>query len=374
MSESQYFTTQFGEKIKLIPGYGDKTGFNKKAGLEGKKLDEVYKRLHYVEGSKINIEIDNFGRDVITYALLMDYLDALGLLPEEGYGRGIDIGGREGIHAALFRAHHAKHMISADLMDGNDPELNQKMKKIFVNQRKHQIGEYFLKDNPITGSILQKLFPGKKSRRFMTMCGDVPSKKHFYDFNLKREAVVDEFLVGDILKQETRKVDIALCFLALCLIDYKQLIAKVAEMLPSGGVFAFFERYTWGPGPVSGLSGDFPYFEKRLTLADIKKYYEQYKPGELEYVEKLYNLHDPKRTSLQQYIDQSYDVGMHLVGFKPMLVPFLSDTIDESYKPGDAVVRDIDANEVLRDIHHFRPEIEKLDLQTSYFMMVFKKF
>ncbi|OGH59409.1 MAG: hypothetical protein A2725_01105 [Candidatus Magasanikbacteria bacterium RIFCSPHIGHO2_01_FULL_33_34] len=374
MEGKQFFTTQFGEKIELIPGYGDSTGFNKKKALAGKKLNEVYERLHYVEGSSINIEVDNFGRDVITYALLMDFLEDNGLLPKEGYNRSIDIGGREGIHAALFRAQHSKYAVSADLMDGNDPDFAEKMKKIIQNQKKHKWGEMLLEDNPITAPILGKLFPGKKSRRHMTMCGVEPSKKNFYNFNFKREADVDKFMVGDFLNTSVDgKFDMATCFLALCLIDYKKLVEKVSSMLEPGGVFAFFERYTWGPGPVTGLSGDFPYFEKRMTLEDIKKYYQEFKPDELEYVEKLYNHHDPTRTSIKQYVDHSYDAGLNLIAFKPLVVPFLSDTIDETYKPGDPINRDINAKEVLRDINHFRADIDLRDLFTSYFMMAFKK-
>jgi hypothetical protein len=248
------------------------------------------------------------------------------------------------------------------------------MKKIIANQKKHKWGEIFLEDNPIIAPILQKLLPDKKSRRHMTMCGVEPSKKNFYNFNFKREPYVDTFIVGDFLSTGVEgKFDVATCFLALCLMDYKKLVEKVSGMLEPGGVFTFFERYTWGPGPMTGLSGDFPYFEKRLTLDDIKRYYQEYKPDELEYVEKLYNLHDPTRTSIKQYVEHSYNAGLNLVAFRPLIVPFLSDTVDENYKPGDPIHRDIHAKEVLRDIHHFRKDIDLRDLFTSYFMMAFKK-
>lgn len=365
MQENSYFTTQFGENIKLIPGYRETVGYKM-------KLDKTYEKLNYVEGKPVNIKVDNFGKDVITYALLMDLLDEVGLLPKRGYERAIDLGGQEGIHAALFRGHYAKHMTSADLLNGGDPELTKKMKQIIANQKKHKLGEFLFQDNPLTAPILQKLFPGKASRRFSPMCGIIPSKKHFYDFNFKRELKVDEFVVGNFIEKVTGQFDIVLSFLTLCLVDFSQAIKKISDILPSGGVFATIDRYAWGPGAQGGVCGDFPYFEKRLTLEDMKRYYEQYHPEELQYVEKLYNKFDPKRTSTKQMVQLAYDRGLHLIAYRPLIFPSLSDTRD-SYKGRIELNRDIDANEVLRDIHHFRPDIGLDDLYTSYFMMVFKK-
>ena len=302
----------------------------------------------------------------------MDLLDELGLLPENGYERAIDLGGQEGIHAALFRGHYAKHVTSADLLNGGDTQLPQKMKYIIKNQKKHQLGEFLFQDNPLTSSILKKFFPGKESRRFSPMCGVVPSKKHFYNFKFKRELNVDEFVVGNFIDKVTGQFDIVLSFLTLCLVDYSKAISKISDILPSGGVFATIDRYAWGTGPQSGVCGNFPYFEKRLTLEDMKRYYGEYHPDELQYVEKLYNKFDPNRTSTKQMVKLAYDNGLHLLAYRPFTFPFLSDTL-ETYKGQIKLNRDIDANEVLRDISHFRNDIGLDDLFTPYFMMVFKK-
>ena len=365
MDEQEYFVSQFGEKIKIIPGYAQKMG-------NTKKLNELYKDLTYTPGMSVKINVNNFGKDLITYALLTELLDSVGLLPEQGYERALDIGGQEGIHAALFRAHYAKHITVTDLMDGRDPELTNKMKQIIRNSKKHKYLEILYRRNKLTAPILQKLFPNMQMRRLMSMCQTFPSFEHYFNFNFKRELAVDEFIVGDFFEKTYGQYDIAVSFLTPCIMDYFKFIKKVSDLLPKGGVFAFITRYQWGPGSLLRMPADIPYFEKRLTLEDMERYYMKYQPDQVAYTRKVFNIFDPNRTSIQQYIKQGYDNNLHLVAMKPLIVPFLSDTIN-SHTNKDEWSREIDAKEVLRDIKHFRSDIGMQDLFVSYNMMVFKK-
>jgi len=365
--EMGYFTTQFGEQIPIIPGYAASIG------REQKLSQELIDRFTYTPGKSLHIDVTNFGKDVMTYALVMEMLESVGLLPETGYRRALDIGGQEGIHPALFRAHYAEHVTSVDLMDGSDPDLTDKMRRIIWNQRKQQALEYLYHDNYISGPVLRRLFPGRVSRRLQSLCDVVPSKRHFYNFRFKRDLAVDEFVVGDFVEKIDGQFDIILSFLTMCLMPYKKAIPKISELLPTRGVFAFISRYTYGPGFLTPLSGDFPYFDKRLTLADIKKYYQEYKPHELPFVDRLYAIHDPDRPTIHQYAAEAYRHGLHLVAYRPLMVPFLSESVDSKWREHGALQNNIDAEQILRDIRHFRPEITLQDLFTSYFVMVFVK-
>ncbi len=71
------------------------------------------------------VRIGKVSGDVYGFALMVDFLAELNLLPEEAYKNLLDIGGREGVHAALFRGLYAKSADVADLQDGNDPELSK---------------------------------------------------------------------------------------------------------------------------------------------------------------------------------------------------------------------------------------------------------
>jgi hypothetical protein len=364
--ETRYFQTEFGESIEIIPGYAESIGRTQQLS------QSLYERMTYTPGKHVTIDVTNFGKDLSTYALVMDAMDSVGLLNRQ-YGKALDIGGQEGIHPALFRAHFAEHVTSVDLMDGSDSQLPKKMKKIVLSQKKQRLFEYLYHDNRISAPLLQSMFPGRVGRRLQSLCEVVPTKHNYYNFRFQRDLDVDEFSVGDFVEKINGQFDIVLSFLTVSLMPYQRTIRKVSELLPSGGIFACIARYTYGPGACTLLNGDFPYFEKRLTKSDIKRYYREYKPEEEAFAERFYSVHDSARPTISQYLDFAYQCGLHPLVLRPMMVPYLNDTEDSMWKRSSELKRDMPIKDILRDIRHMRPEITLEDLFTSYFILILQK-
>ncbi len=361
MQNGRYFITEFGEKISIISGY---------SRINRILTGQFVKKLKPTGlPAKVNINIknpDNCFKDFLTYAHLVDLLEEAGLLPEVGYEKALDIGGAEGIHAALFRSEHAKQIFSIDYMDGSDPKFKEKMKQIVFNHKQTKFKKYDLVRNKIF-RYLSKIYKikGQCANSFFA----IPSERHLYDFKFKRELDVDKFIKGCFLKEINEKFDIVLSFLTLSVMDYKKCMKKIKSILEPGGIFVFFTRYLWGPG-VEYLDGDFPYFYKRLTLNDQKNYYKIWKPQQAQYVEDVYNYH-PYRPTVNDYIEAANENGLSLVTYKRLKYPFLTD-YSKYYHESNPVITDHGSMQILRDIKHFNNDITMDDLMTAYIMMIFK--
>ena len=138
-----YFRTKFGDQIALDPRV-ERVLYpvSIRAVEEQKKM--VHKSYLFREehiGKKI--QISEIGNDLFSFAVLIDLLEELNLLPIGGYKYALDIGGAEGVHAALFRGLYSEKCDVADLLDGRDPNLTKKLRKAIRGKTKEFIIDYF---------------------------------------------------------------------------------------------------------------------------------------------------------------------------------------------------------------------------------------
>lgn len=344
----QYFETSFGDKIEILPEYENSIRRNKrKYILDASSFNKL---KDHTGNARRLMPNDNYTKDFISYAILMHFLEKIGVLPQT-FKKALDIGGAEGVHIALFRSQYAEYVVSNDLEQSKIPDFKGKFKGII---EKYKTGENY--QLPFLGVIIKKWFPY------------FPAETS-YILSPKREPDVDRFEDGNFFKViKDENFDIVLSWNTFSILDYKLIIKKVASLLPKGGIFAFMTRYFWGPGGACYLCGNFPYFEKRLTLEDIKKYYQRYKPGQEKYVKDIYYIHDPHRSSLKQYREWSEEQGFELLGFERMIFPYLEDT-----GKIEAPNRNLDSESILKNISRFRSDIIEDDLKTQRIMMAFKK-
>ncbi len=396
------FTTKFGDDIELLPNVEDHIYYNSTRTLE------EYREILSRDCTEIRRN-DRLGKpvrirpiigDLYHYSILIDLLKELDLIPKDAFDTALDIGGAEGIHAALFRAQFSRSSHVADVLDGRDPELpNKLMTQLWETYRKyrriellrHQDSEGaralegYLRDSLNDDSYRGKRVPRVDHERTL----NVPTFQSYYDMAFKREPKVDEFIIGDWKTTVTGKYDIIINFLCFWLWQRGEAFRKISESLNDGGLFAMNAPYFWisrPSGDDSGyLGGQFPYFEQRLVLEDIVRYYELYKPHLLPIVEDVYNTFDTPRPTVRDYIEAAMDAGLVLRGYRRLYnrqkYALVSKSrfgdrvlVDETYgtpNPGGKVIVDLD--EVLQNIHRFRPDVQFEDLITRNVVMVFQK-
>jgi hypothetical protein len=142
---AEYFETSFGDKIpvdlaiekKLYPLSADEA-FVRDIAENSYASDRFHE-----QNTTTKVGIKKIASDLITFTLLIDYLDEMRLL-NRTYDTVLDIAGAEGIHASLFRGHYAEHASVADVADGADPQLTQKLKRALWKYRAYKIQDRLL--------------------------------------------------------------------------------------------------------------------------------------------------------------------------------------------------------------------------------------
>jgi SAM-dependent methyltransferase len=374
---NQYFETSFGDHIAIQPGverrlYPDSASEEKfKRGIETSFASETFLAKQIVNKT----EIDDVTSDLNTFSLVIDFLEELRLLERE-YDTALDIAGCNGIHAALLRGNYVKHVEVADVADGTDPHLTRKLKRGLWKHRLYKIEDF------LTGGGFGK---HRVKRVNNNKHVNLPSFKNYYNFSFKRTPKVDRFIVGDWRSTAIGRYDFIMNFMCFWLWDHKQSLEKIASSLNPGGIFVTLAPYCWaGRGLGDGgclLGGDFPFFDQRLSLVDIRRYYEQFKPHLAQYVDKVWHFFDPYRPTLNNYIDSARDAGLVVLGSKRLYnsTPNVALTYKERF--GDKIVYGrtdknpviADAGEILTNIHRFRQDVTFEDLVTRGVILVVQK-
>ncbi len=386
-ASSTSFETKYGQKINLIPEVEGILYPNTQKGTDFYEQMLGFESYAYEMEDNIGrkIEIQSIVNDLITFAQLIDFMQEIEAIPPGGFRKALDIAGAEGVHAAFFRGLYAEQCDVADLLDGTDPAFSSKLKSQLRRFKIEKVADYWLHHRPRLAKAVQKM-TGKNFRRGLKRLNstkhiNVPSFENFYNFNFKRQPKVDAFHVGNWFESVQDTYDAIINFQSFWLWDHHKSFKKIASLLEKGGVFATNAPYHWcgRPSLDSGglLGGAFPFFEQRLELDDIQKYYQTHKPEYAQYVEKSYNSTDPARPTITQYIKTAAEHGLICKGYKRIYfrAPY------NLYYKGACLVRslgiqlqiDVDAEEVLRDIHQFRQDVELEDLMTRAVIMVFEK-
>ena len=127
---SKYFETEFGDKIVMNPEIEQKIypkllkGIERFNEQEKKSFPNMIKNKAAPDVSIKNSFINN---DLYSLGVVLDLLSELKILNGRQFNKCLDIAGREGIHAAIFRGLYANEVHVADISNGKDSYLTLKL-------------------------------------------------------------------------------------------------------------------------------------------------------------------------------------------------------------------------------------------------------
>ena len=395
---SEYFTTQFGDKIfissevekKLYPNSIKNSKFYQET-LSSGCVNEFLLKKEVVK--KISLKSGVISNDLYSLGCVLDLLDEIKIIKDRKFKKCLDIGGAEGVHAAILRGLMAKKVHVADAMDGRDPFLTLKLLKELYKYFPFYIIDKFIRgkyglDNlfyKITGYTPASILPRNKNYKHQNSV----SVKNFYHFMFNQIPKVDKYLLGNWFEEVNEIYDIIVTFQCMWLWNHKQVFKKVSDILENNGIFCMMTPYCWA-GRSSGdsgylLGGKFAYFEQRLTKQDIQNYYDKFKPDVAKWVNSAYEAFDPNRPTINDYIDEAYKNGLVLEGVKRIYDNLRYDLISNDkviYKNNlpytspeveNGPVLKIEIDDILKNIRRFRKDVELEDLRTRAVVMVFRK-
>ncbi len=383
---SNHFRTSGGVSIPLTANYEDRIYVGKR-DIRASLADDdwAYRKV----GAKVRVE--RVSLDYYDFCLLYSLLGELRAIPEGGFRSGLDIGGREGTHAAQMRARCVERVSSIDMVDGNDDELDLRLTRQFravdrLSQLRRSALLQAISRLPFGMRLLNSwIYRDGATREYEMSLRVTEQWAEHVDLptwegeGRRRPATVDRFVVGSVYETPLEKHDIIFSFRTVNALDHKKLFKIVGDSLEPGGVFAFHTVYLWGPLFRSGLTGDMPGFDRRLSLEDIEAYYREHKPEQAPHVRDMYGMLDPARPSLRTYVDAAAECGMDLMGYRRLHIA--PTTFSKAMQKGGKIFEDtaywrsigVDPQAILRDIRARRPDVQMEDLDTAGIMLVFKR-
>lgn len=163
--------------------------------------------------------------------------------------------------------------------------------------------------------------------------------------------------------------------LTLTHFDHRELFPKVRDLLTDGGIFTFTVECWWYPINSTQIAGMAPYLCQRLGLEDLIRYFETHQPDvDTKKIADVYNYYrDPSHPTASDYIATAIKNDLH-----PIFVHRHMNTRSYSKRaavPPAHLLRDIGdgAQNALRDIHKFKPDVLLEDLYTSHYLLGFRK-
>ncbi len=348
------FRTSFGREIGFVDGYFD--AHRKSYLADPARLFDNWPRDR-------RMSFWGFSRDVFEYAVVVDFLAHLGL--PMNWHRLMDIGGAEGTMARLFRGEgRAGHVT---IVEANDQQFSLP-DDLFMSL----YGDF---QGVVQGGMTD---PRCRARGFLGMVDQFgyhpPRSSAFYNLALRADPIVDQYWVRDLYGLKDR-FDCITAFLCVPWFDLDRLLPKVYSLLSDSGVFCILEGNWWYAVNATMIVGDFPYACQRLTRDDLRRYFDENHPDETERVLKRYDWFHQGRQhpTLDDFVDIAHRAGFSLLGarrFTPVcdihqktpVSPLVVDRCHHGY-----------LDEVLADIHQFRPDVRLTDLHTAKMLMVFGK-
>lgn len=359
------FTTSYGTRIEVIDGY-------KELHPQIRLADVVTPYAELVP-DRGWMGIDGFIKDVYEYAIMIDFLERLGA--RTFWERGLDIGGAEGTISRLLRgARRLRYAVTIDISDVSRSLSTSTFIKHFLRFRaaclvarySAPLRRFLLGDGEWRGQRLTPLFNN---------WGYWPPRSStFWRLSLRAVPRIDRYIVGDVYQLDER-FDLVTAFFCLDYFDIERVFAKIASLLVEGGTFFFAVSYWWYPVNSTGIVGGFPYCCQRLTPDDVRRYFEQFHPEEVEDVMRRYQYFHCGVThpTLNDFVEIADRYDLALIGsdrlspprdvhHRSVLTPRLLNQFGDSR-----------LDRVLADLHRVRPDVGLIDLQTAYVMAAFEK-
>ena len=358
------FQTSFGTTIPLIPGY-------KEAHPKIRISDIITPYAEMVPDKQMGI--DGFIKDVYEYAMMMDFLENLGI--KTRWDKGLDLGGAEGTMSRLLRGEgKLKTAVTVDISDVSHNLSTQAFLKHYVRFRAACIASRF---SPTLKSFLlgDGLWHGRHLTPLFNHWGYwPPASSKFWNLTLKKAPKIDRYITGDVYDLQ-EKFDLITAFFCLDYFNIDKIFATISRLLTEGGTFFMAVNYWWYSVSAAGIVGDFPYCCQRLTREDFIRYFQEFHPEEADDALQRYNYYHQSaiHPTLNDYAEIADRYDMTTLGSTRLTPP--RDVHHRSAVTPTQLnqFEDSRLQDVLADVRRFRPDVGLLDLQTAHVMLVFQK-
>jgi len=355
--ETASFTTSRGKTIACIPGYREAHPSWKQTNLFG----------------PTPFGIDGFIKDVYQYALMIDFLEGLGV--RTAWDKALDVGGAEGTLSRLLRGEGRARWVATLEVQDLKRRLSTAMFLRYLTR--FQLAVAASRFNPKLRQFLlgERTWRGRRLSPLYADFGYAPPRgSTFWRVWLRTLPRLDRYLIGDFY-QLKEPFDLITSVAALPYFDVEKMFAKVSELLPEGGIFFFLNDNWWFPVNSTLLVGHFPYVGQRLTEPDLCRYVEEFHPGELDdwMARYRYYHHGKEKPTLDGYVEIADRFDLELLGAQRLIPPHLSHFRAVVSPKLLNQCDDTRLRDILEEIQQARPDVGLIDLMTRFYMAAFVK-
>lgn len=345
---SKQFITEFGEKIAFVEGYRAAHKRPWISAVNAPRADEAHK-----------IGFAELYHNALDYGITADFMTRHGLW-DRPYRRSLDIGGSVGVFSRFLRANGiVRHATVSDIKDGSN---RFSWSRYFLFWLKYKLEVFASRFLPRSVGVLRKNY--NKFGYGMSL------RSAMWRMGLWRLPKLDDYAAGDFGKYKPKeKFDLIVSVNSIVYFDVDWLFKRLREITTDDATLCIFSDYSWYPVYGSAIYGDFPYAAQRLTRSDLEKYFRENYPDRADNILTAYDFyHCGKRPTINDLIKSARANGFSLVGTERLMPKKWSRDNRSPLVPAE-----LPLDEVLRDIHKFRPDVTLEDLHTSHFLLVLKK-
>ncbi|MGE0254633.1 MAG: hypothetical protein AB7N54_04220 [Alphaproteobacteria bacterium] len=387
---SDAFVTSFGRGIRFVPGYFDLVkevvGLPKVASrdfqIASTNVAGGADKLDYTKAQELNEQQQRMtlygytGRYTACYPLLW-LLDQTDIHPH--FRRMLDIGTGFGIQPRVLKGlGMVDETVGNDLWDRasaiDEGRLRRQHRKMRWLKHLDRMQTRIMRKPEATWSDFERALVYKVSnpRLRMKLGGGWMPGTDLYDRKFVRKPTLDRMITGNVYDIEER-FDLITAFSVIDWFRAEEIFAKISSMLEDNGVF-----FMWGPNwwhAVTGgrVAGHFPFAAQRLTREDFRRYVDTHLPENAEALKQTYDYFDPLHPTMRDYIRIAHENGMELAAYHATLSP---TPYNKKYGVTSRGWADIEPgvfDDVLADIHQFRPDITHEDLMPFAMFLLFRK-
>jgi SAM-dependent methyltransferase len=394
------FKTSFGHEIPIVANYRRNLP-PPRDNVSVESASSIQETL----GVKGPQESD-FGivSDIFQFSMLADWFNST---PAAGrrYERMLDVGGSTGFISQMFKATgHVRAAENIEILDFSEA-LDMDRARYFINKINNGRKELYSTNPPWPSvpaaappeGVLSRLVRPHSAPPAIVRPTDYTSREdqfwvmdqldffqstfpapidkfsHFWRLDPKADYSLDRYITGDFMELE-EQYDFLLVATTMQHFSVPVFLKKAYSLLKPGGVIFIWNAYWYWALIVNRIYGDFPWAVQRLTDDDFARYVREYQPDQVENSRlSVGRFHKAeKRYTVPDYIKAGEAAGFrHLAHHR--LRPFsgLKNKIGAWTLEGDHGPSL--QQEVLRDIHEFRPDVDITDLTTQSVFLLFQK-
>ena len=355
------FTTSFGRVIPVVPDYRRAHVPPRAASVFGGGA-----------GAPPVLGIDGFIKDVYQYALMVEFLESLGL--QLRWRTALDVGGAEAAISRLLRGQGlAAHTTTVEIEDFSGALSTRRFLALWLKLRAATAAA---RRRPALRRCLTDGAPwrGRSLSNHREDFGWVPpASSPFWRLRLRQTPMVDRFEVGDYYAL-SGPYDLISAVSSLAWFRLDDFFGKASALLTPGGVLYVQADYWWFPVNSTYVVGEFPYAAQRLTPDDFARYVDEFHPEERDDLMRRYGyFHQGERPTVDDYVSVARRAGLELCGVRQLMPPPHAGTGALS-TPRFIHHADVAAQAAaLADIRCFRPDVRATDLGTGWVQLGFVK-